>query len=1066
MWGVLIEVQLLGHFSVRRAGEEIPPAAFRGRLARTLVRILITRRGTFVPRDVLIEALWPATLPANPDLNLNVIINRARRALEDPSLILTGPRGYSFADSDRCLVDAEVFLARVESGRERLAAGQTLTALREFRAALEVWRGEALPEDAYDDWAQEYRSRLSRTHLEALEGAARAALDVGDPGHALAFAELATQREPLREASHLLVAEALAACGDTAGALIAFHKFRRLLAAELGLDPSPQALEFEGRILRSEKVGPSLCRPAALPAEHTLGELTFVGRDEDLQDILGVVEPPVQGIAVVSGPTGAGKSRLLVELARHARVPVISARAFQADREEAWALGRALLRDALSLDLDMASAIPERAAQALADIIPELQELRSLAAAPLDAESRGALAIQGAASLLEVVASRSAMILVDDLQWADPTTLRLLRELVRRSSRVGLVFAYRPDEDILHKGLISAFLKDLDQLVGRVSRRELSALSGDAIARLIDDEELAKVIAEETDCSPLAITEVVRALAAEGLIEPNGLGGWRPRSVRIHERARRAARAGQRRAVRARIERHSPERRELLGLLALVGGETPARVLAIARRTEQQAILDDLDALARAGLVRLGDEGWATAHDVIGESMAEGLDRAERGRLHEMLARALSTEGGDPSEIARHLLGAGDREAAAEVFAQAGRRSLDRFASGEAERLADAGIQLEPGSHQRSCLLKIRAEARFRRGDLHGARADLQAVLAMMFAGPERSRVLARMAMLISGSEDPAQASELIELALVEAGSLPQARAEALAVGSILDTNTNRLERAEARAAEARALFEQLGDAEGVARTLEAEAMAVFGRGRIREVTKMLDRVARLFRDAGMLMHVGAARSYRALALVWMGQASQALMDAEEALQLERMLGHREGEVLSLGMRGQALAALGRADEAKRSVEEGLAIARRLGHRELTGAGLIFLGIACQAGGELERAEACFRESLEVVKRMPIFSAWAAACLARLLVARGDLAQAHRYVAQAMAEAGIPLTQYEARLAQAELAVARGDPDALEITAEALALAEGGSHLASAARLRELGRPVSKSARQ
>ncbi|MGH2708434.1 MAG: AfsR/SARP family transcriptional regulator, partial [Actinomycetota bacterium] len=81
MKSVVIEIHLLGHFSVRRGGEEIPPAAFHGRLVRTLVRILATRRGTFVPRDVLIEALWPATSPANPDLNLNVTINRARRAL-------------------------------------------------------------------------------------------------------------------------------------------------------------------------------------------------------------------------------------------------------------------------------------------------------------------------------------------------------------------------------------------------------------------------------------------------------------------------------------------------------------------------------------------------------------------------------------------------------------------------------------------------------------------------------------------------------------------------------------------------------------------------------------------------------------------------------------------------------------------------------------------------------------------------------------------------------------------------------------------------------------------------
>ena len=118
-----VEIGLLGRFSVRCAGEEIAPAAFRGRLVRTLVRILVTRRGSFVSRDVLTEALWRQGPPADPDLNLNVLVTRARHALGDPALILTGPGGYSFAAGEACSVDAETFLDRVRAGRSLLAAG-------------------------------------------------------------------------------------------------------------------------------------------------------------------------------------------------------------------------------------------------------------------------------------------------------------------------------------------------------------------------------------------------------------------------------------------------------------------------------------------------------------------------------------------------------------------------------------------------------------------------------------------------------------------------------------------------------------------------------------------------------------------------------------------------------------------------------------------------------------------------------------------------------------------------------------------------------------------------------
>ena len=139
----MIDIRLLGRFSVRRDAVEIPAGAFGGRLVRALVRILVVHRGAFVSRDVLTESLWPKQAPANPAANLSVMVNRARRALGDPSLILTGPGGYSFASDDRCRVDAEGFLAEVEAGREHLASGRAGAAIRSFGAALV--RSEAPP---------------------------------------------------------------------------------------------------------------------------------------------------------------------------------------------------------------------------------------------------------------------------------------------------------------------------------------------------------------------------------------------------------------------------------------------------------------------------------------------------------------------------------------------------------------------------------------------------------------------------------------------------------------------------------------------------------------------------------------------------------------------------------------------------------------------------------------------------------------------------------------------------------------------------------------------------------
>lgn len=150
------------------------------------------------------------------------------------------------ADGCRCWVDVEAFLAAVQAGQARLAA-RPAEALTSFRTALGIWRGEPLPEDTYADWAQADRRHLSLAYLEALDGAAAAALDsagTAAAAEAASWARQAVAAEPLRESSVLLLVRALAAAGDQAGALAAFDGYRDRLAAGTGLAPTPPAREI------------------------------------------------------------------------------------------------------------------------------------------------------------------------------------------------------------------------------------------------------------------------------------------------------------------------------------------------------------------------------------------------------------------------------------------------------------------------------------------------------------------------------------------------------------------------------------------------------------------------------------------------------------------------------------------------------------------------------------------------------------------------------------------------------------------------------------------------------
>ena len=1041
---------------MRRAGQEIPAPELGGRLGRALIRILVTRRGAVVPVDVLAEALWPDRQPADPAANVAVLVSRVRRALQNPSLIAAATGGYRFTADDSCAVDAELFLVCAEHGRAHLDAPRADAALKEFQAAADLWRGEPLPEDTYADWSHEYRERLLRAYIQVLEGAAKAALEVGDASLAETLAARAVAREPLRETGHLLLIRALAASGNRAAALATFDALKSLLAEELAVEPSPEALEIRQQVASGRLAGGPLRPPPsqpALAAEQLAAQLTFVGRREELGTIAAMLSGHARCVVIVTGVGGSGKSRLLSEAAARTPRPVLAARAFRAEREQAWSTARTLLREALSVDPDAVRRIADPAAHALTDLLPEIAELRPLLGAAIAPESRRALLLEGGARLVSAALGEDGVVVIDDLQWADASSLELVEQVVRRRDRVHLMLAYRPEEVTEGRAALN-FVAALED-VATTRKISLGPLPLPAISELVQDERLARTIAEETDGTPLAVSEVLRLLSREGIIEPGPRGRWRTVSPGTGERSRAVARAGQRAAIRRRLDRLTPRSRNVLRLLALVGREVPARLLARAVGTSQRQVLEALDLLSRVDLATAGEGGWGVSHDVIGEAVVEGLRRGERARLHALLAEALSLEGIDPAMIAHHQLLAGDREQAAVSFARAAQSNLDRFAHVEAGRLAEEGLATNPGRGPRSELLTVRAEVRSRSGDLAGARDDLRALLALQDPGPDRSRVLTRMAMLASGSEDFAVAADLVELALGEAADDDRTRARALTTGAIVAMNLNDLERAEARFEDALQLFQGLGDARGAADILDGRAMATWAAGRLPEAAEAMDHVARLFRDAGELIRVGFPRASRGTLLHWMARPEEGLADADEALELERSLGNVDGECYALCSRSGTLLGLGRAPEALSDATDALALARRLRHREWTAYSLWNVGQARLQMGDRPGAEAAFAAGLEAGHKIPIFASANASGLAIALTRHGELDAARHLVERALTESP-PQTLYEVRLAAAVLAVAANDPKARQIIEEAISLAERGGHLLSLSRLREL----------
>ncbi|MFN2555644.1 MAG: tetratricopeptide repeat protein [Nitriliruptorales bacterium] len=255
---------------------------------------------------------------------------------------------------------------------------------------------------------------------------------------------------------------------------------------------------------------------------------------------------------------------------------------------------------------------------------------------------------------------------------------------------------------------------------------------------------------------------------------------------------------------------------------------------------------------------------------------------------------------------------------------------------------------------------------------------------------------------------------------------------------------------------EALALFEALGDARGMAGVAETQAILAVGHGRIRDAVDPLERAARLLEDSGELFRVGMARGQRGLLLILLGRAEEALPDINRALELDRLFGNIEGELWAKAYHAWALVTMGRVEEAREEQEEVVAECRRLSHRSMISAALLGLGNVYEEAGEFARAEEAFRESVETATS-PLISSWAAARLAGVLVKRGDLARADEHLRRALAEA-LPMTRPEAQLVRAELALAREEPGADQMAADALCAAEASGWLQTPARARLLSR--------
>ncbi|WP_030787499.1 BTAD domain-containing putative transcriptional regulator [Streptomyces sp. NRRL S-920] len=289
---------ILGPLDIRsRDGLPVDPGGPR---PRALLTLLLLDAGRAVSRERLIHGLYGDEPPTGASNALQSQISRLRRRLGLE--IEAVPPGYRLAVSPED-VDLHRFERLSREGRRALGSGDPRGAAALLGEALGLWRGPAVA-DLPD--ALGLVARLDELRLAAVQDRVEADLALGG-GHGLVpeLRELIAGH-PLSERLHAQLMRALHASGRTAEALTAYEDARRVLADELGADPSAELSALHLELLQGQEPA----RQRGVPAQLT----RFIGRADELTRIGALLTGA--RLVTLTGPGGAGKTRLAIEAAR------------------------------------------------------------------------------------------------------------------------------------------------------------------------------------------------------------------------------------------------------------------------------------------------------------------------------------------------------------------------------------------------------------------------------------------------------------------------------------------------------------------------------------------------------------------------------------------------------------------------------------------------------------------------------------------------------------------------------------------------------------------------------